>query len=234
MTAWALAVLLALIDAGSALLTGGLDARAPGIPAEAVLGLAGVQALAYSLLPGRALARVLGVIAVSLAWWTWLAGEAFSDGAPVELWSLPPAALALVVGALTWKVRPSISSWAAIGTGLAAALAPSTVASFDAVVPAPAAGPDPWGEQTVRAVVVVVVGALLVVAGVRRGWQAPVVLGALAALVVGAAQIGPYVTAAPLWLTTGLAGVGVLALAVRLEAARRSSARALGWLRALR
>lgn len=201
--------------------------EAPGAPTavRAVLALGGAQALLHGLLPGRAVFRALGVLVLSWAWWLSV-GDLFGPHPAVEAWSLPPAVLALGVGAATWRSHPSLPSGAVLGPGLLAGLAPSAV--WASTVDAPGGGT--W----VRPSVVVLVAVVVAVAGTRLSWQAPLVVGAAAAVAVALSQVGPYVARAPVWLTTGLAGVVVLALAVRLEVARRSSARALSWLAALR
>lgn len=161
-----------------------------------------------------------GVLLLSAAWWSEV-DDLAPAGADVEWWSLPPAVLALAVGVLVWQRHPGLGSWAVLGAGLAAALLPSALAA--------AAGTAPW-----RTAVVAVAGALVCAAGVRWSLQAPVVVGAVAALVVAVGQLGPFALQAPAWVGLFLAGALVLVLAVRIEQARRDAARAVGWVRALR
>ncbi|MEH3079262.1 MAG: hypothetical protein PGN11_21825 [Quadrisphaera sp.] len=78
------------------------------------------------------------------------------------------------------------------------------------------------------------VAALVCAAGVRWSLQAPVAVGAAAALLVAVGQVGPYALQAPVWVGLFVAGAVVLVLAVRIEQARRDAARAVGWVRALR
>ena len=226
-TAWAAASALAVVLALDA---GGSDlGEVVPSPARSVLALAGVQALVLGARPRWHRVRAGGVALLSVAWWA-TAGDVLPAGAPVEAWTLPPALLALVVGALAWRRHPSLSSWAVLGPALLIALAPSTVVAVTVDAP----GGTGVTGSVVRPVALVLVSLVLVRLGAQQSWQAPLVLGASAAILAPLVQLGPFLAQVPLWVATGLSGVVVLVTAVRLEAARRSSARALTWFSALR
>lgn len=196
------------------------------VHASVPLGVAGLGALLRAAHPRRTAWVVPGVVLLSAAWWSEV-GDLAPDDAGVEWWSLPPAVLALAVGGLVWQRHPGLGSWPVLGAGLVVGLLPSallaSVGSPDLL------GPDPW-----RAAVVAVVAALVCAAGVRWSLQAPVAVGAAAALLVAVGQVGPYALQAPVWVGLFVAGAVVLVLAVRIEQARRDAARAVGWVRALR
>ncbi|MBF5081043.1 SCO7613 C-terminal domain-containing membrane protein [Quadrisphaera sp. INWT6] len=211
--AWAVAV---LVGAASA-------ADGP-VPVAVVLGVAGLAALLRAGDPTRTGWVAPGVALLSAAWWTEV-GDLAPAGAGVEWWSLPPAVLALAVGVLVWQGHPGLGSWVVLGPGLAAGLLPSALQGA-------AEGVLVTGGW--RVAVVAVVAAGVCAAGVRWGWQAPVVLGAGAALVVAVGQLGPYALRLPASVGLFAAGALVIVLAVRIEQARRDAGRALGWVRALR
>lgn len=194
------------------------------VPVAVVLGVAGLGALARAAQPARTGWVVPGVVLLSGAWWS-ETGDLAPVGAGVEWWSLPPALLALAVGVLVWQRHPGLGSWAVLGPGLAAGLLPSALQG--ALEGALLDGG--W-----RVAVVAVLGAAVCAAGVRGGWQAPVVLGAVAALLVAVGQVGPYALLLPVSVGLFAAGAGVIVLAVRIEQARRDAGRAVGWVRALR
>lgn len=207
---WALGVAAALASADE-------GAAAGASRVTAVLAVAGASALATALLPGRAPWTVVGVVLLSTAWWSALDGTGISTP---EVWTLPPALLALAVGVIAWEQSPSTPSWQTVGPGLVLALGPSAVLS--------ASEPD-----LLRPVLTVLAAAAVCAVGVLRSWQAPLVVGAAAAAVVAVGQLGPYAVDAPLWASLGLAGTLLLVLAVRIEQARRDAARTLAWVRAL-
>ncbi len=190
---------------------------------DVVLAVTGVEAVVFALLPRRLTYRVVGVVLLSLAWWTAL--DARPGGVdPVEAWSVPPAVLALVTGALTWRRRPGASSWVVLGPGLLAGLAPAVALCLERGA----------GDPVTRPVVTLVVAAAVCAVAAARSWHAPLVLGAVAGAVVALGLLGPYAVEAPLWASLGLTGLVVLLLAVRLERARRDTARAVTRVRALR
>ncbi len=216
---------LALVGGWAATALGSVVIASDGpVHVSVPLGVAGLAALLRAGARDRTAWVVPGVALLAVAWWSETDALA-PPGAGVEWWSLPPALLALAVGVLVWQRHPQLGSWAALGAGLAAGLLPSALQ-------AAAEGTLEGGGW--RVALVAVAGAAVCAAGVRWGWQAPVVLGAAAALLVAIGQLGPY--ALRLQASVGLfvAGAVVIVLAVRIEQARRDAARALGWVRALR
>ena len=75
---------------------------------------------------------------------------------------------------------------------------------------------------------------LAALAGTWLRWQAPVVTGSLAAVIVAFSQLMPYAVGLPRWLSLGLAGALLLALGARDEQRRRDARTATEWLTALR
>lgn len=170
---------------------------------------------------------VQGAVSLAWAWWTgrstgadagtpdepaaaWRVGAAelvvagwitagLADATAVEAYSLP-AALGLLAASGRGLVRDS--SWSAWGPGLLVAAIPSAALAVLA--------PD-----VLRAVLVPAVAAVVLVAGARFGCRAPLVIGAVTALVVG---LGLAVRALPWPVATALlVGTALLAIGARRE-----------------
>ena len=197
-----------------------LDADRPAVAVQVavVLGACGLLALGYATLRGRGWVSVAGVVLCSAATWT-LSADASVD--VVEVYTLPLAALALVVGTARLRRHPGAPSWTTVGPGVSAALLPSAVAAVA-------------DDGLTRPLLVLLAAVITALAGTRLRWQAPVVTGALAATVVAVSQLGPYAVAAPRWISLALAGAVMLALGARYEQRRRDAREAASWLAALR
>jgi hypothetical protein len=174
----------------------------------AVLGLAATR-------PGRRSfeRRMLFWVAVGFeiaGWWLLMT---ISDVALPEAYTLPFAAMALLVGMLEAKQRPDLSSWAAYGPALLAAFVPTV-----AIVLATDAG-------AVRELLLLLgaVGTLII--GSRLQQQAPVVVGAavtaIAALHYTVTLVGPWLVLVPV-------GIVLLFLGATNENRRRTQERLRG------
>lgn len=183
-----------------------------------VLGAAGVTALAYALLPHRGWASVIGILGCSASTWTLLQA---ADVTTVEAYSLPLAALALLVGGLRARRYPGAPSWTTIGPGLSAALLPSATVALD-------------DDGLLRPLTVLAVAVLYAATGAALRSQAPLVTGTVAATVVALSQTAPYAVGLPRWLSLGAAGVALLAVGIRYEQRRRDLTTAATWVGDLR
>jgi hypothetical protein len=170
----------------------------------AVLGLAASR-------PGRSSyqRRALFWTAVGfeiVGWWLFIA---LADVALPEAYTLPFAALCLVVGVVESRLRPDLSSWVAYGPALLAAFVPTV-----GIVLASEAG-------NLREVLLLLgaVGTLIVGSMTRQ--QAPVVIGAIAT--VFAAIHFAFMLAGP-WLLLVPVGVVLLVVGAGNESRRRTRA----------
>jgi hypothetical protein len=128
-----------------------------------------------------------------------------SDVRAVEAYSLPVAAVALLVGFLAMRRDPALTSWAGYAPALIAAFGPSLLAVL------PGEG-DPVRRLTLG------VGALaVVIAGSIRRRQAPVVIGGLVLVVLALHELTLYWTKLPLWLPIGVGGAILIGLAITYE-----------------
>jgi hypothetical protein len=182
----------------------------------ALCGLEGLIATLYATLRGRRPVVVIGVVAWTAMVWV-LLGEA--QVATLEAYTLPLAALALAAG--LWLRRPAgLSSWLSVGPAAAVALLPSALAAMD----------DPG---LVRPLLTVVAGAGTLAVGVALRWQALVVLGTVATVLVAFGQLAPYALGVPRWITLGVTGAVLLALGARYDRRRSDAQRVAQWLSTL-
>ncbi|RZU52159.1 hypothetical protein EV385_4003 [Krasilnikovia cinnamomea] len=204
----------------SALLAGALALNSPRHLAALLAAWGAVLGLAASR-PGRTAGnrRTLFWLAVGfevVGWWLFMT---LADVALPEAYTLPFAALALLVGVLEVRIRPELSSWAAYGPSLLAAFVPTT-----GIVLATDAG-------DLRELVLLLGGVVTLIIGSRLRQQAPVVVGAvvtaIAALHFAVTLVGPWLVLVPL-------GVGLLFLGATNENRRRTQERLRGALVRLR
>ncbi|MET8152556.1 SCO7613 C-terminal domain-containing membrane protein [Actinoplanes sp. NPDC049668] len=150
------------------------------------------------------------VLAELGAWWLLLAGERV---AILEAYTLPAAAVALLIGWLARRGRGELSSWVAYGPALAAGLLP-TLASVLA------------GEGEPLRRLLLGLGALAVLlAGAHARLQAPVVAGGGVLAAVALHEVVLAWDLLPRWIPLAVAGLLLVALAMTLERRRRDLAR---------
>ena len=153
----------------------------------AVLGLAATRP---NRRPAERRALFWATVACEIgAWWLLMR---LTDVALVEAYTLPFAALALLIGVLEARHRPDLSSWAAYGPALVAAFLPTlTIVLFSS------AGP-------VRQVVLLLGAVAVLIAGSMRRQRAPVVVGAIVTAITALrliTEVGPWLILIPIGLT---------------------------------
>lgn len=211
---WGLAVVSMAAALGSVWFAAGTGAR----PLAVVLAISGLAALVYGMLPQRGYVAILGVLGCSASTWT-----LFLDAGvrAVEAYSLPLAAFIGLVGLVRLRRDPGAPSWLTVGPALSAALLPSAVRSIG-------------DEGLTRPLLVLLAGAIVLVAGVLLRWQSPVVLGAVTLGLVVISQLTIYAVGLPRWLSFGSVGLVLLILGARYERRRRNARQAAHWVAALR
>ena len=181
--------------------------------AAAVAAAYGLVTIGYAALPHRRAVVALAVVALTSAVWLELD---HAEVTTLEAWTLPLAVLLLAAG--LWSHRElGDHSWLTAGPGLAVALLPSAL--FTTV-----------DDGVLRPLVTVSAAVSVLVVGALRRWQAPVVLGATAAIVIALTQLGPYAVHLPRYLTLGTLGIALLAIGARYEQRRADARQAVSWL----
>lgn len=130
----------------------------------------------------------------------------------VEAYSLPLAAVLLGAGLVGERLNRDadqpVPSWLTFGPGLLVALAPTVWLSFS----------EPG---SVRPLVGLASGALVLVGGVVWGKRALVDIGTATVVVLGIGQLAPVVGEIPNWATIGGTGIVLLAVGATFEQRRR-------------
>ncbi|SCL27962.1 hypothetical protein GA0070616_3600 [Micromonospora nigra] len=179
----------------------------------AVLGLAAVR-------PGRGPAerRILfwGVVLCEItAWWILMR---VADVALPEAYTLPFAALALLVGMLELRQRADLSSWVAYGPALVAAFVPTLAIVLTT------------DSSTLRQVLLLLGAVTVLVFGSMTQQQAPVIVGAV---VTAVAAVHALFSLGP-WLALLPVGLVLLVLGASNERRRRAQERLQTALRGMR
>lgn len=193
---WALTALLLSAGAGTRLEVIALS--------QAVLG---VIMLASAVRPHRWWLAAVGALLMFGALWTILAAWEVTT---VEVYTVPPAIAALVVG-WEWdrKAVPAPSSWLAFGGGLVLLLLPTAALAL--------------AEEGVdwRVPAVLAAGLAATVWGLRKQLQAALVLGGLALVLASLRAFGPplwdLAQLLPNWVPFAVAGAVLLAIGARYE-----------------
>ena len=166
------------------------------------LTVAGVLVSALALLhrDRRPIAWVGGVL---LAAATWVRLADIGVDAP-EAYTLPSALALLLVGLDRLRRDPATATGTALTPGLLLATTPSLLWTM----------PDP---VSARAVLLGGACLVLVLAGSRLRWNAPLVVGALVGGLLVLREVAPYAAETPQWVMIGLAGTLLTVVGVTWE-----------------
>nr|QEO74249.1 hypothetical protein [uncultured bacterium] len=135
------------------------------------------------------------------ATWAWLA---FADVTLVEAYTLPAAVVALAAGFDARRRMTELSSWPALGPGLAIGIVPSL-------------GLVLAQGGLARPLALSLASLLVLLAGAKVRLQAPLVLGAGTLLVLALDVLWPVAAQLPRWVTIGTAGILLLWLGATAE-----------------
>lgn len=167
------------------------------------LTLAGALVTTSALVhPHRRALGWLGGLLLAAATWVRLADLGVE--AP-EAYTLPSATALVLVGVLRLHRDSSASTRYALTPGLALATVPSLLWVLTQ---------DPI---TLRALLLGIGCLALVMVGVRLGWSAPLVAGALVGALLALRELAPYLVETPQWIAIGLAGALLTVVGVTWE-----------------
>jgi hypothetical protein len=179
----------------------------------AVLGVAGVRP---SRSPRQRRLLLWSAIACELlAWWLLMT---IADVALFEAYTLPFAALALLIGVIELRLHPELGSWAAYGPALIAAFVPTL-----AVVLVTDTAP-------LRRILLILGAAGVLIVGSWRRQRAPVVVGGVVTLIAALRELFQVSD----WLIFIPIGVLLLVLGATYEKRRRDLQRLRGALTRMR
>jgi cell division protein FtsW (lipid II flippase) len=192
----------------------------PAVWAALYLTVVGVAVTAMSLLrpDRRGLAWAGGALLAAASWVRlWDLGVS----AP-EAYTLPSAVVLVLVGLDRLRRDRSSRTLGTLGPGLSVALVPSLLWALD----------QPTG---LRPLLLGIGCLLLVMAGARTGWTAPLALGAAVGALLVLRLAAPYVgDAVPRWVLIGGAGAVLIAVGATWERRLHEARSMLGYVRALR
>jgi hypothetical protein len=172
-----------------------------------------VTGIAHTLRPDRfwPATIIAAGSAVSLVWLR----LSMADVELVEAYSLPLAAALGLLGWLVHRRGHAGGSWAIAGPALLVATVPSTLLALGSP-----------GEA--RSLLVIAAAVVMIVVGVTLKWQAPLVLGATIASVVGLAELWPAINRLPRWSVLATLGLTLMVLGARIEQGKKGAARLAG------
>ncbi|GAA3548499.1 hypothetical protein AFL01nite_23610 [Aeromicrobium flavum] len=143
-------------------------------------------------------------VSVGLVGAAWVARLAASDVGTVEAYTAPFAVALLAAGAWRLHADPASRTWTALTPGLTLGLLPSLPQAID----------EPTG---LRALLLALVAAVVLLTGVVLRWGAPVVAGAAVLLVLVLVNVGPTAFALQRWILIAIAGVVLLVVGTTWE-----------------
>ena len=206
-----MAILRPRIEVEASAACAALVAAAVAVPAAADPGwslalhltLAGALVSAGALVnPSRRAEGWLGGALLAAATWVRLAD--LGVHAP-EAYTLPTAVALLLVGLRRLRRDPTASTVTALGPGLVLATTPSLFWVFAGDV------------LSVRALLLGLGCLVLVLAGTRLRWNAPLAAGAAAGALLVLRELAPYAATTPQWVLIGFAGTLLTVVGVTWE-----------------
>lgn len=154
----------------------------------------------------------------TVGWWTLLAAEGATT---LEYFTAPPAAMLFVIGLWRLEKRPQAGSWSALALPIIGGIGPSLLLALG--------DGDP-----VRRVGVGAAAIAVIVAGLGRRWQAPLVLGSIALAVITINELTLLWDLIPVWIPPAIGGVILLGAGATFERRRRDLARIRSGLKSMR
>jgi hypothetical protein len=183
----------------------------------------GIYALALAgaaiMAPVRKWGYVIAALCTgTLAWWTMLAAL---EVGTLEFYTAPPAAVVFLIGLWRLERRPESGSWSTLALPIVIGIGPSLLLALEE------------GDE-LRRVGVGAAAIAVIIAGLARRWQAPLVLGSIALAVMVVNELLLLRGHIPTWVPPAIGGALLLALGATFERRRRDLRRIREGLKAMR
>ncbi|MDA1366412.1 SCO7613 C-terminal domain-containing membrane protein [Glycomyces algeriensis] len=179
------------------------------------LALIGVAIMA----PVRTWGYVIAALCTgTVAWWLWLAALEVDI---LECFTAPPAAIVFFIGLWRLERRPETGSWSTLALPILVGIGPSLVLALND------------GDE-LRRVGVGAAAIAVIIAGLVRRWQAPLVLGSIALAVLVVNELLLLRGSIPVWVPPAIGGAILIAAGATFEQRRRDLRRIREGLKAMR
>ncbi|GAA2304316.1 hypothetical protein GCM10009853_071640 [Glycomyces scopariae] len=183
----------------------------------------GVYTLALAgtamMVPVRKWGYIIAALCTGTAgWWLLLAAQ---EVGTIEFFTAPPAAVLFAIGLWRLEKRPNAGSWTTLGIPILIGIGPSLVLALGDGEPA-------------RRVGVGAAAIVVIIAGLGRRWQAPLVLGSIALAVLTVNELTLVWDHIPVWIPPAIGGIVLIGAGATFEKRRRDLARIRDGLKAMR
>ncbi|WP_157974723.1 SCO7613 C-terminal domain-containing membrane protein, partial [Glycomyces dulcitolivorans] len=171
------------------------------------------------MVPVRKWGYINAALATGTAgWWLLLAAQEVDT---VEFFTAPPAAVLFLIGLWRLERRPQSGSWSTLALPIVIGMGPSLLLALGDGEPA-------------RRVGVGAAAIAVIIAGLGRRWQAPLVLGSVALLVLTINELTLVWDYIPVWIPPAIGGAVLIGAGATFEKRRRDIARIRDGLKAMR
>ncbi|MEV3934729.1 proline-rich domain-containing protein [Glycomyces sp. NPDC049804] len=183
----------------------------------------GIYALALAGAAIMAPVRKWGYVIASLCtgtlgWWSMLIAL---EVGTLEFYTAPPAAVLFLIGLWRLERRPETGSWSTLALPILVGIAPSLITAIE-------------GGEEVRRVGVGAAAIAVIIAGLARRWQAPLVLGSIALAVMTINELTLLGGRIPVWIPPAIGGAILITVGATFERRRRDLRRIRDSLKAMR
>ncbi|WP_204745651.1 SCO7613 C-terminal domain-containing membrane protein, partial [Glycomyces paridis] len=154
----------------------------------------------------------------TLGWWALLAAQ---DVTVLEAYTAMPAAILFGLGLWRLERRPQAGSWSTLAAPLLIGIVPSLLAALG-------------DGNAVRRVALGAAVIAVIIAGLHRRWQAPLVLGSITLLILTVNELTLLWHLIPVWIPPAIGGVILIGAGATFERRRRDVARIRDGLKSMR
>jgi hypothetical protein len=183
----------------------------------------GVYALALAgaaiMAPVRKWGYVIAALCTgSLGWWSMLGTLEVET---LEFYTAPPAAVVFLIGLWRLEKRPEVGSWSTLALPILIGIGPSLLMALE-------------DGNEFRRVGVGAAAIAVIIAGLMRRWQAPLVLGSIALAVITVNELLLLRGHIPVWVPPAIGGAILITFGATFEKRRRDVRRIRDSLKAMR